>query len=43
VFFSTDAPFGDPAIELARVTEAPYGDEVRDAILGTTLGRLLGL
>ena len=43
VFFSTDAPFGDPAIELARVTEAPYGDEVRDAILGRTLGRLLGL
>ena len=43
VFFSTDAPFGDPAIELARVTEAPYGDEVRDAILGGTLGRLLGL
>ena len=37
VFFSTDAPFGDPAIELARVTEAPYGDDVRDAILGGTL------
>ena len=43
VFFSTDAPFGDPAIELARVTEAPYGPEVRDAILGGTLARLLGL
>jgi predicted TIM-barrel fold metal-dependent hydrolase len=43
VFFSTDAPFGDPAIELARVSEAPYGDEVRDAILGGTLSRLLGL
>jgi hypothetical protein len=43
VFFSTDAPFGDPVIELARVTEAPYGDEVRDAILGGTLARLLGL
>ncbi len=42
VFFSTDAPFGDPAIELARVTEAPYGNEIRDAILGGTLGRLLG-
>ena len=39
VFFSTDAPFGDPAIELARVTEAPYGDDVRDAILGGTLAR----
>ena len=25
VFFSTDAPFGDAPIELARVTEAPYG------------------
>jgi predicted TIM-barrel fold metal-dependent hydrolase len=43
VFFSTDAPFGDPAIELARVMEAPYGDEIRDAILGGTLARLLGL
>ena len=42
VFFSTDAPFGDPAIELARVTEAPYGGEIRDAILGGTLRRLLG-
>ena len=42
VFFSTDAPFGDPAIELARVTEAPYDAEVRDAILGGTLARLLG-
>jgi predicted TIM-barrel fold metal-dependent hydrolase len=43
VFFSTDAPFGDPAIELARVTEAPYGAGVRDAILGGTLASLLGL
>jgi len=43
VFFSTDTPFGDPAIELARVTEAPYGGEIRDAILGGTLARLLGL
>lgn len=42
VFFSTDAPFGDAAIELARVTEAPYADDVRDAILGGTLARLLG-
>ena len=32
-----------PAIELARVTEAPYGADVRDAILGGTLARLLGL
>jgi predicted TIM-barrel fold metal-dependent hydrolase len=43
VFFSTDAPFGDPAIELARVTEAAYGSNVRRAILGGTLARLLGL
>lgn len=43
VFFSTDAPFGDPPIELARVVEAPYGDDVREAILGGTLARLLGL
>jgi uncharacterized protein len=43
VFFSTDAPFGDPPIELARVTEAPYGPDVRDAILGGTLARLLRL
>jgi predicted TIM-barrel fold metal-dependent hydrolase len=42
VFFSTDMPFGDPAIELARVTDAPYGEEIRDAILGGTLARLLG-
>jgi predicted TIM-barrel fold metal-dependent hydrolase len=41
VFFSTDAPFGDPDIELARVTEAPYGGAVRDAILGGTLASLL--
>lgn len=43
VFFSTDAPFGDPVIELARVREAPYGDGVRDDILGKTLAGLLGL
>lgn len=43
VVFTTDAPFGDPAIELARVTEAPYGASVRAAILGGTLSRLLRL
>jgi predicted TIM-barrel fold metal-dependent hydrolase len=43
VFFSTDAPFADPPIELARVTEAPYGPDVRDAILGGTLAGLLRL
>lgn len=42
VVFTTDAPFGDPVIELARVTEAPYSEEVRRAILGGTLARLLG-
>lgn len=42
VIFTTDAPFGDPAIELARVTEAPVAEEVRDAILGGTLAGLLG-
>jgi len=29
--------------ELARVTEAPYGPDVRDVILGGTLARLLEL
>jgi predicted TIM-barrel fold metal-dependent hydrolase len=40
VVFSTDAPFADPAVELARVVEAPLADEARAAILG---GRLAGL
>jgi predicted TIM-barrel fold metal-dependent hydrolase len=43
VFFTTDAPFGDPAIELARAAEAPYSADVRAAVLGGTLARLLGL
>jgi predicted TIM-barrel fold metal-dependent hydrolase len=43
IFFSTDSPFGDAAIELARVTEAPYGDDVRNAILGGTLAGLIRL
>ncbi len=43
VVFTTDSPFGDPAIELARVTEAPYPPEVRDRILGGTLAGLLEL
>ena len=43
VIFTTDAPFADPAIELARVIEAPLGDEARAAILGGTLSRLLAL
>lgn len=41
VFFSTDAPFGDPAVELARVVEAPLADDVRAGILGGTLAELL--
>jgi predicted TIM-barrel fold metal-dependent hydrolase len=43
VVFTTDAPFGDPAIELARVTGAPIDAACRAAILGGTLARLLGL
>ena len=43
VVFTTDAPFADPAIELARVTEAPLDEHVRDAILGGTARGLFGL
>lgn len=43
VIFTSDAPFGDLPIELARVVEAPFDDETRAAVLGGTLGRLLGL
>lgn len=42
VVFTTDAPFADPAVELARVTEAPLAGDVRAAILGGTLASLLG-
>jgi predicted TIM-barrel fold metal-dependent hydrolase len=42
VVFATDAPFADPSIELARVSEAPLADDLRDAILGGTMARLLG-
>jgi predicted TIM-barrel fold metal-dependent hydrolase len=41
VVFTTDAPFADPAVELARVVEAPLADDVREAILGGTLAALL--
>lgn len=41
VVFTTDAPFADPAVELARVVEAPLDDETRAAILGATLASLL--
>lgn len=43
VVFTSDAPFGDLAIELARVVEAPFDDATRAAVLGGTLARLLGL
>lgn len=43
VVFTTDAPFADPAIELARAAEAPYPAEIRAAVLGGTLAGLLGL
>jgi predicted TIM-barrel fold metal-dependent hydrolase len=43
VVFTTDAPFADAEIELARVVEAPLDDQVRAAILGGTLASLLGL
>jgi predicted TIM-barrel fold metal-dependent hydrolase len=43
VVFTTDAPFADAEIELARVVEAPLDEQVRTAILGGTLASLLGL
>jgi uncharacterized protein len=43
VVFTTDAPFADAEIELARVVEAPLDKEVRAAILGGTLASLLAL
>ena len=42
VVFSTDAPFADPVVELARVTETKLTDSVRAAVLGETLASLLG-
>ena len=42
VVFTSDAPFGDVAIELARVREAPAPAWVIDAVLGGNLARLLG-
>jgi predicted TIM-barrel fold metal-dependent hydrolase len=43
VVFTTDAPFADAEIELARVVEAPLDEQVRVAILGGTLASLLDL
>lgn len=41
VVFTTDAPFGDPVAELARVNESGLSDEIRAAVLGGTLAALL--
>jgi predicted TIM-barrel fold metal-dependent hydrolase len=41
VVFTSDNPFADPAVELARVSEAPLTDDVRAAILGGTFASLL--
>jgi len=43
VVFTTDAPFADPELELARVLEAGLDGAVRDAVLGGTLAARLGL
>lgn len=43
VVFTTDAPFADAEIELARVVEAPLDEPARAAILGGTLASLLDL
>jgi uncharacterized protein len=43
VVFTTDVPFADAAIEIARVTDAGLDVPVRDAVLGGTLAALLGL
>jgi predicted TIM-barrel fold metal-dependent hydrolase len=43
VVFTTDAPFSDPAVELARVVEAPLDDETRALVLGGRLAALLQL
>jgi predicted TIM-barrel fold metal-dependent hydrolase len=42
VIFTTDSPFSNAVIELRRVTDAPLTDDVRAAILGGTLDRLVG-
>jgi uncharacterized protein len=43
VVFTTDMPFADPAVELARVVEAPLDHATRDRILGGALASLLYL
>jgi uncharacterized protein len=41
VIFTSDAPFGDTAVEVARVREAPAPRWVTDSVLGSNLARLL--
>ncbi|HEY5058739.1 MAG TPA: amidohydrolase family protein [Gaiellaceae bacterium] len=43
VVFTTDTPFAQPEIELARVMEAGLDELTRAAVLGETLGSLLAL
>lgn len=43
VVFTSDAPFADAEVELARVAEAGLADDVREAVLGGTLAARLGL
>jgi uncharacterized protein len=43
IFFTSDAPFADTEIELARVVEAPLDEATRAAVLGGTLASLFGL
>jgi predicted TIM-barrel fold metal-dependent hydrolase len=42
VVFTSDTPFADPEIELARVSEAGLDPDVQASVLGKTLLRLLG-
>ena len=43
VVLTTDAPFAEAELELARVREAGLDDAVREAVLGGTLSARLGL
>ena len=43
VVFTTDAPFADPDLELARATEAGLPSATRAAVLGGNLAKLRGL
>lgn len=41
--FGSDAPYGDPVLARAAVERVTRPGEVRDRVLGGTLGRLLGI